>query len=191
MLARTLTFAIDGLNTRLVRVEVDVRPGFPGFTIVGLADTAVREARDRVRAAIVNSGYKFPGQRIVANLAPGDVRKIGPSFDLALACAVLAASGQLPTERLDCVALFGELSLDGAVRGCQGTLAAAQATARAGLDALVLGPQSAREAMLVQDIVVSVAERLPSAVHCLKGGSADPLPAANSVLAELGASLIF
>jgi magnesium chelatase family protein len=181
MLARTLTFAIEGFQTRLVRVEVDVRPGFPGFTIVGLADTAVREARDRVHAAIVNSGYKFPGQRIVANLAPGDVRKIGPGFDLALACAVLAASGQVPTERLDRVALFGELSLDGAVCGCHGTLAAAQATARAGLEALVLAPECAREAMLVQDVVVSVAERLSSAVHCLKGGSADPLPAPISV----------
>ncbi len=77
-------------------VEVDIRPGLPGFTIVGLADAAVREARERVQAAILNSGYEFPARRITANLAPGDVPKIGPGLDLALACAVLAASGQLP-----------------------------------------------------------------------------------------------
>jgi magnesium chelatase family protein len=181
MIARAQTFAIDGFQTRLVRVEVDVRPGLPAFTVVGLADAAVREARDRVRSAIVNSGYKFPSQRIIANLAPGDVRKIGPGFDLALACALLAASGQVPTERLDGVALFGELSLDGGIRSCQGTLAAAQGTARAGLEALVLSPERAREAMLVEGIEVAAAERLSSAVGFLQGGSADPLPVAGSM----------
>jgi magnesium chelatase family protein len=130
-----------------------------------------------VRSAIINSGYEFPTQRIIANLAPGDVRKVGPGFDLALACAVLAASGQLPAERLDRLAPFGELALDGRIRPCHGTLAAAQGTARAGLDTLVVGSERAREAMLVEDIVVAVAERLSSAVRVLKGGSADPLPA--------------
>jgi magnesium chelatase family protein len=181
MLARAQTFAIDGFETRPVTVEVDVRPGLPAFTIVGLAGAAVREARHRVRSAIVNSGYDFPGQRITANLAPGDLRKIGPGFDLPLACAVLAASGQLPTERLDRVALFGELSLDGRIRPCQGTLAAAQGTARSGLQALVLGAERAREAMLVQGIQVVVAERLASAVRVLTGGPADPLPAASAL----------
>src|SRR6202453_3314487 len=122
MLARTKTFTIEGLQTRHVTVEVDIRPGLPGFTIVGLADAAVREARQRVQAAILNSGYEFPARRITANLAPGDVPKVGPGLDLALACAVLAASNQLPCERLDSHALFGELALDGDVRGCQGTL---------------------------------------------------------------------
>ncbi len=177
MLARAQTFAIDGFQTRLVSVEVDVRQGLPGFTMVGLADAAVREARDRVHSAIINSGYEFPSQRITANLAPGDVQKIGPGFDLALACAVLAASGQVPTARLQCVALFGELSLDGGVRACQGTLAAAQGTARAGLEALVLGPERAREALLVEGIGVGVVERLTSAVRFLRGGAGDPLPA--------------
>ncbi len=100
MLARAHTFTIEGLQTRPVTVEVDIRTGLPAFTIVGLADAAVREARDRVRAAILNSGYEFPAQRITANLAPGDVPKVGPGLDLALACAVLAACGQLPAERL-------------------------------------------------------------------------------------------
>src|ERR1700747_1777214 len=101
MLARAHTFTLDGVQTRRVSVEVDIRPGLPAFTIVGLADAAVREARDRVHAAILNSGFEFPARRITANLAPGDVPKVGPGFDLALACAVLAASGQIPSERLD------------------------------------------------------------------------------------------
>jgi magnesium chelatase family protein len=180
MLARAKTFAIEGFQTRLVTVEVDVRPGLPAFTVVGLADAAVREARDRVHSAIVNSGYEFPNQRIIANLAPGDVRKIGPGFDLALACAVLAASGQVPTERLDSVALFGELSLDGGIRACQGTLAAAQGTHRAGLEGLVLAGERACEAVLVEGIEVAVAERLSSAVGFLRGGAADPVPVVDS-----------
>jgi magnesium chelatase family protein len=177
MLARAQTFAIDGFDARPVTVEVDVRPGLPVFTVVGLADASVREARDRVRSAIVNSGYEFPHRQIVANLAPGDVRKVGPGFDLALACAVLAASGQLPAESLERVALFGELSLDGGIRSCQGTLAVAQGSARASLQRLILGSERAREAMLIDAIDVAVAERLTSAVRILEGGAADPLPA--------------
>ena len=120
MLARAHTFTIEGLQTRHVTVEVDIRPGLPAFAIVGLADAAVREARERVQAAILNSGYEFPARRITANLAPGDVPKAGPGLDLALACAVLAASEQLPRERLESHALFGELALDGGVSPCQG-----------------------------------------------------------------------
>src|SRR5271154_5886465 len=113
MLARAHAFTIDGLHTRHVTVEVDVRAGLPGFTIVGLADAAVREARERIQAAILNSGYEFPARRITANLAPGDVPKAGPALDLALACAVLAASEQLPGDLLESHALYGELALDG------------------------------------------------------------------------------
>jgi magnesium chelatase family protein len=178
MLARTHTFTIDGLQTRRVTVEVDIRPGLPAFTIVGLADVAVREARERVQAAILNSGYEFPARRITANLAPGDVPKAGPALDLALACAVLAASEQLPRERLESHALFGELSLDGEIRACQGTLAVAQATRQAGLSALLLAGARAREANLVEGIEVAVVERLSSAVRVLGGGPADPLPTA-------------
>src|SRR5277367_5138203 len=127
MLARAHTFTIEGLQARLVTVEVDIRPGLPAFTIVGLADTAVREARERIQAAILNSGFEFPSRRITANLAPGDVRKAGPGLDLALACAVLAASGQLPPSSLERVALYGELALDGSVRPARGTLAVAHA----------------------------------------------------------------
>jgi magnesium chelatase family protein len=175
MLARAHTFTIEGLRTRHVSVEVDVRPGLPAFTIVGLADTAVREARERVRTAILNSGFEFPGRRITANLAPGDVPKAGPGLDLALGCAVLAASGQLPRERLDTHALFGELALSGELRACDGTLAIAQAARERGLKALVVAPACGSEARLVEGLEVAVAERLKSAVRVLRGGSADPV----------------
>ncbi len=176
MLARTRTFTIEGLQTRQVTVEVDIRPGLPGFAIVGLADASVREARERVKAAILNSGYEFPARRITVNLAPADVPKVGPGLDLALACGVLAASGQLPKESLDSHALFGELALDGDVRDCQGTLAVAQACAEAGLEALVLAPRRAREAMLVEGLHVAPVQRLTSAARVLGGGPPDPLP---------------
>src|SRR3989440_5820865 len=100
MLARLATFAIDGVLPRQVWVEVDIRSGLPAFTIVGLGDVAVRESRDRVRAAISNSGFKFPDSRITANLAPAFLRKVGPGFDAALAIAILGASGQLPVAAL-------------------------------------------------------------------------------------------
>jgi magnesium chelatase family protein len=148
----------------------------PAFAIVGLADAAVREARERVQTAIRNSGYEFPARRITANLAPGDVPKAGPGLDLALACAVLAASGQLPRGRLDTHALVGELALDGEVRACQGTLAVAQATQEAGLETLVLARACAPEARLVEQIEVAPVERLKTAVRVLCGGPADPPP---------------
>jgi len=176
MLARARTFTIEGLHARAVSVEVDIRAGLPAFTIVGLADAAVREARDRVHAAVLNSGFEFPARRITANLAPADVPKIGPGFDLALACGVLGASGQIPTELLDTHALFGELSLDGEVRPCHGTLAVAEACRKAGMEMLLLGPGKAREALLVDGLRVGAVERLGSAARVLGGGAPDPLP---------------
>ena len=176
MLARTHTFTLEGLRTSHVTVEVDIRPGLPAFTIVGLADAAVREARERVRTAILNSGFEFPGRRITANLAPADLPKAGPGLDLAIACGVLAASGQLPGELLPSHALFGELALDGEIRPCSGTLAVAQATRRAGLSTLVVAGARAREAQLVDGVEVAVAERLSSSTRILGGGTPDPLP---------------
>jgi magnesium chelatase family protein len=173
MLARAHAFTIDGLQTRHVSVEVDVRAGLPGFAIVGLADAAVREARERITAAILNSGYEFPARRVTANLAPGDVRKAGPGLDLALACAVLAATGQLPREELERVALFGELALDGAVRPSRGALAVAHAAQRAGMRALALAPACAREARLIDGLEVIVVEHLRSAARVLRGGPGD------------------
>ncbi len=173
MLARAHAFTIDGLQTRHVSVEVDVRPGLPGFAIVGLADAAVREARERVTAAIQNSGFRFPARRITANLAPGDVRKAGPGLDLALACALLAAAGQLAPEQLERVALFGELALDGAVRASRGALAVAHAAQRADMRALALAPACANEARLIDGLEVRVVAHLRSAPRVLSGGPDD------------------
>jgi magnesium chelatase family protein len=191
MLARAHTFTIDGLQPRHVTVEVDVRAGLPAFTIVGLADAAVREARDRVRSAILNSGYEFPARRITANLAPGDMPKAGVALDLALACAVLAASGQISPDRLDDQVLFGELALDGEVRACRGTLAVAQATCLEGFARLVLAGSCASEAQLIESLDVAVAERLSSAVRLLSGGEADEAPpsAHSAITRDVGEGL--
>src|SRR4051812_25652006 len=137
MLAHVTTFAIQGVESRRVTVEVDIRPGLPGFTIVGLGDRAVREARERVHAAILNSGFEFPARRITVNLAPAALRKEGPSFDLAIACGVLAAGGQLPAGSLERAAIFGELALGGELRPCRGVLAVAEGTSAAGLESLI------------------------------------------------------
>ncbi len=174
MLADARTFALDGLEARAVTVEVDMRPGLPAFAIVGLGDAAVRESRERVQAAIRNSGFQFPGQRLTANLAPANLPKVGPGFDLALACGVLAASGQLDGARLRRFALYAELSLGGALRPCDGTLAVAEASRRAGLEGLVVAERRADEAALVGDLVVAGVADLAGAARVLAG--ADPAP---------------
>src|SRR5918912_1718841 len=132
MLARVTSFTLDGVEARPVWVECDIRTGLPAFTVVGLADTAVREARERVRSAVVNSGFQFPLKRITANLAPASLRKVGPAFDLPLAVAVLAASGQLDPAALEGTAVAGELSLTGEVRPVRGVLAIAEGARRRG-----------------------------------------------------------
>jgi magnesium chelatase family protein len=173
MLARAHTFTIDGLRVDRVVVEVDIRAGLPAFVIVGLADAAVREARERVQTAIRNSGYEFPARRITANLAPADVRKAGPGLDLALACALLGASAQAPPARMGTHALFGELALDGQVKACSGTLAVAQAASETGLAGLVVASSEAHEARLIEEIDVVGVDSLRAAVRVLAGGRGD------------------
>src|ERR1700734_1995601 len=144
VLARVATFAIGGIDPRQVWVEVDIRPGLPAFTIVGLGDAAVRESRDRVRSAILNSGFEFPQTRITANLAPAFLRKVGPGFDAALAIAIRAASAQAPAAPLARYAVFGELSLSGELRDSPGALAFAEGARRAGLERLIVPRERAR-----------------------------------------------
>ena len=133
MLATAQTFTLDGIAARPVRVEVDVHRGLPAFSVVGLPDAAVREARERVRAALANCGFEFPLRRIVANLAPASLRKAGPGMDLAIAAALLTASGQLEWEgAIAAPAMVGELALDGSVRGVSGALAIAEAARELG-----------------------------------------------------------
>ncbi|HEU4976850.1 MAG TPA: YifB family Mg chelatase-like AAA ATPase [Baekduia sp.] len=171
MLAHVTTFAIHGVESRPVTVEVDLRPGLPSFTIVGLADRAVREARERVRSAILNSGFAFPPKRITVNLAPAHLRKEGPGFDLAIACGVLAAAGQLPAERLERLAVYGELALGGRLRPCRGVLAVAEGAAAAGFEGIVLPVVHAKEAALVEDLGILGAVDLAEVAAVLRGES--------------------
>ncbi len=160
MLATARTFTLDGIAARPVRVEVDVHRGLPGFAIVGLPDTAVREARERVRAALVNCGFEFPLQRIVVNLAPASLRKAGPGMDLAIAAALLSASDQLEWEGMERVALAGELALDGSTRPVQGALAIAEAAREGGAEAIVVPAENGPEAALARGVEVFPLDRL-------------------------------
>ena len=159
MLAVARTFSLLGIEAREVRVEADVRSGLPSFALVGLPDAAVRESRERVRAALVNSGFEYPQQRITANLAPADLRKAGPGFDLAIAAAVLAATGQLPERALADLALAGELALDGSIRPVPGTMAMAEAAGQAGIR-IAVAPAAGPEAALAAGAGVVPVARL-------------------------------
>jgi magnesium chelatase family protein len=184
MLARVTTFAIDGVGSRRVWVEADIRAGLPAFTVVGLADKAVREARERVRAAIVNSGFEFPLKRITVNLAPADLRKIGPGFDLPLAVALLVAGGQVDEEAVDGCAVVGELSLTGELRPVRGALAIAEGVRRHGLTRLLLPLSRAREAALVPAVAVLGAGTLQQAVDVLRGADPPPLEVSEPAAAD-------
>jgi magnesium chelatase family protein len=176
VLARVCTFTIDGVDPRQVWAEVDIRSGLPSFTIVGLGDAAVRESRDRVRAAIQNSDFEFPQMRITANLAPAFLRKVGPGFDAALALGVLAASGQAPPDALSRYAVFGELSLSGALRDSPGALAVAEGARQAGFPRLIVPRERAREAAIVDGVEIVGAASLRAAADVVKGAAPPLLP---------------
>lgn len=187
MLATAQTFTLVGVEARPVRVEVDVHSGLPAFSLVGLPDAAIRESRDRVRAALENSGFRFPQQRITANLAPADLRKGGPGLDLAIAAALLGASEQLGLEKLEGLALAGELALDGSIRSVPGALAMAEAASRAGAEALAVPAENAAEAALARG------PRIVSVSHLsqlkLIGGDEEPAPPAPLRLSANGTEL--
>jgi magnesium chelatase family protein len=154
MLSAVRSYVLDGVLARPVRVEVDVHRGLPSFAIVGLPDAAVREARERVRAALINCGFEFPLRRIVVNLAPASLRRATPGLDLAIAAALLCASEQLPAEGLADLALVGELGLDGAIGPIRGALAIAEAAREEGLGAIVVPKENGSEAALATGIEV-------------------------------------
>jgi len=160
VLATARTFTLDGIAARPVRVEVDVHRGLPAFSIVGLPDAAVREARERVRAALVNCGFEFPLRRIVTNLAPASLRKAGPGMDLAIAAALLTASGQLSWEALPRLAMVGELALDGSTRPISGVLAIAEAAREGGAEAIVVPAENGPEAALAGGVDVIALESI-------------------------------
>lgn len=169
MLSRVDSAAIHGIDAYLVNVEVDIHPAvLPSFTIVGLPDTAVQESRERVRAAVKNAGFHFPGgQRITINLAPGDTRKEGPSFDLPIAAGMLAATEQVPGGRLEEWAFVGELALDGSVRPVNGVLPMAIGCRNARKRRLVVPEANAREAAVVREVAVYPVKDLAQMVRLL------------------------
>lgn len=153
-MAATHSVALDGLVGRAIEVEVDINSGMPGTVLVGLADTIVNEARDRVRAAVVNSGTSWPDQRVTINLAPSNVPKTGSHFDLAIASGLLVAKREIPGDALADAVLLGELALDGRLRAVRGVLPAALAAAAAGFTRVFVPESNAGEAGLVPGIDV-------------------------------------
>ena len=169
-LARTRSCAVVGLEGSIVEVEVDIAPGLPAFTIVGLPDTAVQEARERVRAAIRNSGFEFPQRRITVSLAPADLKKNGTSYDLPIAAGILIGSGQAGSQfSLDEVAFLGELSLEGQVRHTQGVLPMTALAREGGLTQIIVPAVDAPEAALVDGIEVLPAGNLRELVEHISG----------------------
>jgi len=166
--------AVAGIQGAEVTVECDLGPGLPTFAVVGLAETAVKESRDRVRSAIQNSGLDFPARRIVVNLAPADLPKEGGRFDLPIALGILAASGQIPMAAMAATECIGELALDGSVRPVPGALSAALAAGAASRELLVPSA-NADEAALAEAAIVRPVRTLADAVAHLRGQ--EPLPA--------------
>jgi magnesium chelatase family protein len=170
-LATALTRAQFGLEAPLVGVEVHCGAGLPQFAIVGLAETAVRESRERVRAALAQGGFDFPAGRVTVNLAPADLPKEGGRYDLAVALGILAASGQLPAARLANIEFYGELSLSGELRAVRGLLSASAHAVRAGRP-LVVPLDNVEEARVARGARVAGAETLVGVCEALRGGEA-------------------
>ncbi|MFQ5881637.1 MAG: YifB family Mg chelatase-like AAA ATPase [Candidatus Methylomirabilales bacterium] len=169
MLAKVLSSAVLGVDAYVVEVEVDIALGLPSFSTVGLPDVAVKESRDRVKAAIKNCGFDFPPRRITVNLAPADIKKEGAAFDLPMAIGVLAAQGVVKPDRLSKVLVLGELALDGIVRPIRGALPMAVAGAEAGLEGMLLPADNAAEAAVVSGIKVYGVHNLAETVEVLNG----------------------
>ncbi len=169
MLAAVRSATLIGVDGQPVTVEVHVSTGLPAYQVVGLPDAAVRESRERVRAAVLSSGLEWPQRRITVNLAPGGVRKSGSGLELAVALGALGANEALPAGVLDGVAVLGELGLDGTVRAVPGTLALVDALARDGVECVVVPMANASEAALVGGVRVRAARTLGELRACLKG----------------------
>ena len=168
MLAKVLSCAVVGLDGVLIEVEVDVGTGQPGMVLVGLPDAAVQESRERVRAAIRNSGGKFPHGRVTVNLAPADLKKAGPTYDLPIAIGILLGSNQIAGDLSDAL-IVGELSLDGIVRHTPGIISMVSRAAERGLVRAFVPESDAREAALVNGVTVYPVRTLADLVNHLTG----------------------
>lgn len=176
MLAAIRSAAVLGIEAFGVTVEVDAAAGLPGWTMVGLPSGSVKEARERVGAALVNAGFVLPPRRWTINLSPADVRKDGTAFDLPVAIGVLVASGQLDAASVDNLLFAGELGLDGTIRPIRGALPLARATRETGARALVLPTANAAEASLLRDVLLAPCDTLAQLVCALRARSLPPMP---------------
>ncbi len=169
MLSKVMACGLSGIDGYLVSVETDISNGLPAFDIVGLGDAAVKEAKERVRAAIKNSGFEFPSRRITINLAPADLRKEGTSYDLPIAAGILSATGVMPTDFLSESILSGELSLDGTLRPVYGILPKAIAARDSGMKSILVPLENASEAAVVKGIQVIPVKNLVELVRYIRG----------------------
>jgi magnesium chelatase family protein len=167
MLAKSLSFALTGLEAYPVIIEADITPGLPLTTIVGLPDNAIKESRERVRLAIKNSGFSFPGGRITINLAPADIKKEGPAFDLSMALCILACDEQIPALTLSSYAFLGELALDGRIRPINGTLPIALACNPKELSGLIVPFENGKESALASTVKIYPVKTLKEVIQFL------------------------
>ena len=170
MLVKTFGSAVYGIEAITITIEVNILPGTK-FFIVGLADTAIKESYFRIESALKSSGYKMPRQQVVVNMAPADIRKEGSSYDLTIAIAILAASGQIETEELDKYLIMGELSLDGSLQPIKGSLPIAIQARKDGFKGFILPQQNAREAAIVNDLEVYGVENIKQVADFFNGDS--------------------
>src|SRR5712675_2363507 len=167
--ARTHSIALVGVEGHPVEIEADIQNGLPGLLLVGLPDTALREARDRIRAAIVNSAEQWPQRRITVGLSPASLPKRGSGFDAGIAVAILAAAGVVPAATIAGVAFLGELGLDGQLRPVRGVLPAVAAAAARGFRQVAVPSANEAEAALVPDLLVLSAATLQGLLGWLRG----------------------
>lgn len=175
MLAKIKSYALEGLKGYAVDVELDINSGIPGYEMVGLASTATKESKERVRSAIKNSGFQYPAKRITVNLAPADTKKEGPVFDLAAAVGIIAASGQLENKLYKDYVIVGELSLDGELRHVNGIMSLLISAMQDGNKKFIIPLADAREASYIEGIEVYAFENLRQVIEFLSGVEYEPV----------------
>ncbi|HUL00074.1 MAG TPA: YifB family Mg chelatase-like AAA ATPase [Nitrospirota bacterium] len=169
MIVKIISSTVIGIDSHPVDVEVDISPGLPQFSIVGLPDTAVKESKDRIKAAIKNSGYRFPRNHVTVNLAPADIKKEGTGFDLPIAISILTGEACIETKELPDYSFIGELSLDGSIKGVDGVLSAALLANEMGRKGIIVARENAAEAAMVEFINVIPVDTLSDVVEFLNG----------------------
>lgn len=175
MLSIVKSMSLIGLDGYLVSVQVDISSGMPGFEIVGLPDTSIKEAKERVRTAIRNSGYELQSRKILVNLAPADTKKEGSFFDLPIAVGILASLGEVDKEKIEKIVFIGELSLDGKLNSVNGILPMCIEAKRLGITKIIIPLQNAKEAAVVEGIEILGAKNLNQVIDYLNSKKEIPI----------------